>query len=154
MYPIIYCCTYDVPYTLHAFIHKERCCRCFCSVCCFTAVVPPPAAAALRHRVPDGKVVAGSVNLIPSIVLFLFILKHDLFSMYAPIGSAVTFTASTCLYYTLGNYGHARSQGGRQSAAAKPPLHKYMHRYVGHIVSAIEKSDLDHVLSRKRPSSR
>ena len=39
-----------------------------------------------------------------------------------------------------------------------PPRHsppcKYMYRYVGHVVPAIEKSDLDQVLSRKRPSSR
>ena len=30
----------------------------------------------------------------------------------------------------------------------------YMYRYVGHVFSAIEKSDLDQVLSRKRPISR
>ena len=33
------------------------------------------------------------------------------------------FTASICQYYILGNYGHARSQGGRQPATAKPPLY-------------------------------
>ena len=27
--------------------------------------------------------------------------------------------------YILGNCGHARSQGGRQPAEAKPPLHTY-----------------------------
>ena len=34
-----------------------------------------------------------------------------------------------------------------------PPC-KHMYRYVGHVVSGIEKSDLDQVLSRERPSSR
>ena len=30
--------------------------------------------------------------------------------------------------------------------------YKYMYRYVGHVISAMEKSDLDQVLSRKRPT--
>ena len=33
-------------------------------------------------------------------------------------------------------------------------IHKYMCRYLGHVVSAIEKSGLDQVLSRKRPRSK
>ena len=37
--------------------------------------------------------------------------------------SVVAFTASICPYYIFGNYGHARSQGGRQPAAAKPPVY-------------------------------
>ena len=40
-----------------------------------------------------------------------------------PLGITVAFTASSWLYYILGNYGHARSQDGRHTAAAKPPLH-------------------------------
>ena len=33
--------------------------------------------------------------------------------------------------YILGNYGHARSQGGRQPAAAKPPLYiSYVYLFV------------------------
>ena len=67
------------------------------------------------------KNVGGSLNLIPPSVFFLF--KYDLFSMYAPLGSAVALSASICLYYLLGNYGHARSQGGRQPAAVKPRLY-------------------------------
>ena len=35
----------------------------------------------------------------------------------------------------------------------KKQAHTYICRYVGHVVSAIEKSDLDQVMSRKRPSS-
>ena len=67
------------------------------------------------------KIVTGSLNLIPSSVFFLSF-KHDLFLMYLPLGSTVAFTASICLYYILGNYGHGRSQGRRQPAAAKPRL--------------------------------
>ena len=67
------------------------------------------------------KIVAGSLNLIPSVGSFLFILKHVLFLMYVPLDGVVAFTASICLYYILGNYGHARSHGGRQPTAAKPP---------------------------------
>ena len=37
-----------------------------------------------------------------------------------PWQCCVAFTASIC-EYTLGNYGHARIQGGRQPAAAKSP---------------------------------
>ena len=47
------------------------------------------------------KNVAGSLNLIPCIVFFLFILKKDLFLMHVPLGSTVAFTASICLYYIL-----------------------------------------------------
>ena len=53
-------------------------------------------------------------------IFFLFILKPDFF-FKEPLGSVVTFTASTCLYYIFGNCGHARSQGGRQPAEAEPP---------------------------------
>ena len=40
------------------------------------------AAAAVRHRVPDGKIVAGSLNLIPSSVFFLFIQTRFFKCMY------------------------------------------------------------------------
>ena len=46
--------------------------------------------------------------------------------MYVPLGSTVAFTVSICLYYILGNYGHARSRGGRQTTATKPPLYVCM----------------------------
>ena len=74
-------------------------------------------AAAVRHRVPDDTMAAGSLNLIPVFVSS----QHDLFSVL-PLGSTVAFTASICLDYILGNDGHARSQGGRQPVASKPPL--------------------------------
>ena len=89
-------------------------------LCCGTAVVAA-AAAAVRRRM--AKNVDGSLDLIPS--SFFILVKHGLFLMYVPLGSTVAFTASICLCYILGNYGHARSQGGRQPAAAKPPCAPY-----------------------------
>ena len=70
------------------------------------------------------KIVAGSL-FIPSRVFSLFIQTRIIFNVYMyPLAvlTAVAFAASICLYYILGNFGHARSQGGRQPAAAKPPL--------------------------------
>ena len=68
------------------------------------------------------KFVAGSLNLIP-------VLSFSSFNLYfkLSLGSTVAFTASICLQYILGNYGHARRRGGRQPAA-KPFL--YIHRYM------------------------
>ena len=69
------------------------------------------------------KVVAGGLNLIQSSVFFLF--KHDLF-IVNPLRSF--------LCYILSNYGHARSQGGRQPPAANPPLYAcilYILRSIG-----------------------
>ena len=54
--------------------------------------------------------------------------KQHLLLMHVPLGSTVAFAASIYLYYVssiLGNYGHARSQGGRQPAAVRPPF--YIH---------------------------
>ena len=68
------------------------------------------------------KIVVGSLNLIPSIALFVFILEHDLLLMYVPLGSVGAFTAPICPYYILGNYGHARSEDGRHPAAANSSL--------------------------------
>ena len=59
-----------------------------------------------------------------SSVSFSSSFKHVFVLMYVPLGGTVAFAASIYLYhasYILGNYGHARSQGGRQPAAAKPP---------------------------------
>lgn len=52
-------------------------------------------------------------------VFVLFIPTRTIF--YVPLGSTVEFTASICLlYYMLGDYGHAQSEGARQPAASKP----------------------------------
>ena len=80
------------------------------------------AAAAVRRRVPDDKkccwfIESGSIQC-----FFLFIQTQFIFNVCIPLGSTVAFTASICLDYILGNDGHARSQGGRQPVASKPPL--------------------------------
>ena len=73
----------------------------YCCCCCSrAAVLLLPAA--VRHRVPDGHIRCCFNESDPS-VFFLFI-------QFANI---------------LCNCGHARSQGGRQPTAAKPPLYIY-----------------------------
>ena len=98
---------------------------CCCSVCCYTAVVA--AAAAVHHRVPDGNKCFWFIEADFS-VFFLFI-QNNVFNV--PLGGTVAFTASICLYYILGNYGHARSQRGRHSATAKNPCVYYID--IGHM---------------------
>ena len=61
---------------------------------------------------------AGSLNLPPMLSFSSF--KHDLFLMVS-LGSTVSHFRPR-FAYILGNCGHVRSQGGRQPAAAKPPL--------------------------------
>ena len=65
------------------------------------------------------KTVVGSLNLIPSSASFV----QTRLIFYVSLGNTtavVTFAASI---YILHNYWHARSQGGRHPAAAKPPLY-------------------------------
>ena len=89
-------------------------------MCCHLAVAAAAVlllAAAVHHRVPDDEFVAGSFT-------DCFISLHlNAICFNVPLRSTVAFTASICLNCILGNYGHARSQGGRQPAAAKPSLH-------------------------------
>ena len=89
----------------------------------YTAAVAA-AAAAVRHRVPDCKKSSWFIESDSSHCFFLF--KHGFFLMYVPLGGTLAFTASILLYYIVANYGHARSQGGRQSAAANPPLYLFL----------------------------
>ena len=65
------------------------------------------------------KFVAGSLNLIP--VFYFSPFKPDLVSMVL-LDSTVSYLRLRFAYIS-GNYGHVRSQGGRQPAAAKPPLY-------------------------------
>ena len=115
-YTAVQCCTAYYIYDMHLYI--QRCWRCWCcSACSYTAVVAA-AADAVRHRVPHGKnccwlIESDSIQCFLSWKTIIFIV---------PLGCSVAFTASICLYYILGNYGHAWSQGGRQPAALKPPL--------------------------------
>ena len=67
------------------------------------------------------KFVAGSLNLISVFSFSSF--ERGLLLMYPlAVGSTVSHLRPR-LAYILGNFGHARSQDGRQSAAVKPPLY-------------------------------
>ena len=77
-------------------------------------------AAAVPHRVADGKICCWFIAS-DSSVLFLSIQTLFIFNVH--LGSDVAFAASICLQYVLDNCGCARNQGGRQHAAAKPPLY-------------------------------
>ena len=79
--------------------------------------------AAIRYRVPDGEICCWFTESDCS-ALFLFIQARFTINVLL-CSTQVAFTASISLNYIFGNYGDARSQGGRQPAAAKPPL--YMH---------------------------
>ena len=113
----------------HFYILTECCYRCCCFVCCYVAVA---AAAVLlllvtvRRRVPDGQVCCWFVESDPS-VFFLFIQTRVIF--YVSFGSTVSHLRPR-FAYILGNYRHARSQGGRQPAAAKLPMWFYFRRNI------------------------
>ena len=96
-----------------------------CSACCNTAAVAAAAGssstvpAAVCHRVPDGKyILLCFVDSDPSVSLSSF--KRDFFLMY-PLADLSHLRPRYA--YILGNYGYARSQGGRQPVVAKPRLH-------------------------------
>ena len=72
------------------------------------------------------KFLAGSLNLIPSIVFFLFILQCRIYGLTLP--------------NILGNYRHARSKGWRQPVVAKPPLYD---TYIYIYIRAEEGADLE-----------
>ena len=85
------------------------CCWCSCSFGCSTSCA--------RWQI------AGSLNLIP--VFSFSSCKQDLFVVYS---SAVLLILPPRFAYVLGKYGHARSHGERQPAAAKPPFNCNMMR--------------------------
>ena len=70
------------------------------ALCCYTAAVA--AAVAAVHRVPDGKNVADSLNLITSSVFFLFIQTRIIFNactyaVLSHLGSRLACTASSVI---------------------------------------------------------
>ena len=115
-------------------MHTKCCCRrrrrCCCSVCCYTAVVAAAAVlllpvalllpATVRHRVSNGQICCWFIEFYPSIIRLN---SNAIYFCWYPFAARVAVTASICLVYILRNYGHARSQGGRQHAAAKLPLY-------------------------------
>ena len=116
---------------------------------CCTAVVAA-AAAAVVHRVPDGKNCCG-FNESDSSVFFLSIQTR--FILMYPL--AVLSHSRPRFAYKISSVitGMRGAKAGVSPPRRSTPC-KYMYKYVGHVISAIEKSDLDQVLSRKRPSSR
>ena len=64
--------------------------------CCRSIAAVLLLPAAVRHRVPDGEVVAGSINLIPVFSSFHSNTIQDIFK--ASLGSTVAFTVSICLH--------------------------------------------------------
>ena len=78
---------------------------------------------AVRHRVPDRPICCWSIESDPS-VFVLFIQTR--FTFDVPLGSNAVSHSRSRFAYTLGNYGHALSQGRRQPAATKPPLCIYI----------------------------
>ena len=78
------------------------------------------AAAAVGHHVPYDKICSWFVES-DFIVFFLFIQTRFVFN--APLGGTTLSHFRPRFAYMLGNGGHARSQGGRQPAATKPPLY-------------------------------
>ena len=113
--------------TCQFYVHAYRGlpCRC-CLVCCYTTAVPAAAVLllppAVRRRVPDGQI-CGFIESDPSVSCHSNATYFDV-----PLGRNVSHLRSR-FAYILGNCGHARSQGGRQPAAAKPPSYS-THEYV------------------------
>ena len=99
--------------------------------------------------------------VVDSSVLFRFIQTRFIFNV--PLSSTVAFTASIFLYKIhiihprqLRACAEPRQALSRRGGAPLQNMCMYTYNniYVDSAVSAIEKSDLDRVLRRKRPSSR
>ena len=86
------------------------CCRCSCS-----------AAACCCCHVPDGQVCCWLIESDPSVFLLL-VQTRFIIDVLVPLGSDVSYLRPR-FADTLGNYGHARSQGEHHPAATKPPLY-------------------------------
>ena len=114
------------------YMYTECCCRCRCCCCCWCccSVCVPILLLQLQQQCccfllrfvivcRMAKIVAGPLNLLPMLSFSSF--KRDLFLMYEyPL--AVLSHLRPRFAYMLGNYGHARSQGGRHPAPANTPL--------------------------------
>ena len=107
--PGLYLCAYRVLLPLLLLLLL---CVLLCCCCCSSS-------AAVRDHVRTTKFVAGSLNVIP--VFYLSSFEHDFF-FRVPLGSNLSHFRPR-FANILGIYGHARSQGGRQPAAANPPLY-------------------------------
>ena len=100
---------YDVFCSRHVFIHTECCCRpCWCSgpVLLLQQLLLSVVACRMAKKILR----LHSIWIHPVFSLSSF--KQGASLMYIRLRSTVAFTALVCLYYVLGNCGHARSQGG------------------------------------------
>ena len=133
--------------------HTKCCCHCCCSVYAILPLLQQRCCLLLFVIVCRMvKFVAGSLNLIPAFPLI--IQTRDIFLV--PLGSVVAFTGLDLPTYLVIT-GMRGAKAGVSPPRRIPPCkcnYRYVGHYVGYVVSAIEKSDLDQVLRRRRPSSR
>ena len=100
------------------YAHIECCCHSCCSVRCCAGVVAAVSCNCwllLIIMCLMAKFVPGSLNLIP-------VVSFSSTTILRTNRLAVHMCGLEFLRYILRKYGHARRQGGRQPAAAKPPL--------------------------------
>ena len=97
--------------------------------------------------------VAGSLNVTP--VFYFSSFKRDFFLMY-PLAVLLCRIDGLDLPASWVIMGMRRAKAGVSTRRRSPPCKHQanMYRYAGHVVSAIEKSHLDQVLSGERPSAR
>ena len=95
---------------------------------CSTAAAAAAAAAAAVHRVPDNAICC-CIFFSPDSSVYFSLFKHDLLCGCTPWQCCRMYSLDLPVilysYYMsciLENYEYARSQDGRQPAAAKPPL--------------------------------
>ena len=79
------------------------------------------------------KFVAGSLNLMP---VFSFSSSKSDFLLMVPLDRTVSHLRPRCSVITA--YGHARSQGGRQPAAANPPSYVNIRTFLSFFICVVE----------------
>ena len=127
IYPVIYCYCCSI-YTWHVFTQSAAAAAAALCVAILLLLLQLQQLLLFVIVCRMAKNIAGSmINLIPSSASCLFIQTR--FILDVSLGSTVVaFAVSIRPYYILGNYGDARSQGGRQPASAKSPLYIYAYR--------------------------
>ena len=157
-YTVRCCPTYEYVfvYTCHIFLLLLLLCVAILLLlplqCCCLLLL----AAAVRHRVPDDIICCcGLMHVIPVFSSF----KHDFFFMY-PL-ALLSHEQPRLTYNTHRTSSKITGMRGAKAGVSPPRRippckcnYRYVGHYVGYVVSAIEKSDLDQVLRRRRPSSR
>ena len=116
------------------FCVRRECCRCCCRCCCCGCatllLMPQQCCCFLLLFVIVCRMEKKCCWFIESDSSVFCSLEHDVFLVYS---LAVLSHLRPRFVYILGNCGHARSQGGRHPAAAKPPLYVILNpKPVGH----------------------